>query len=257
MRTKKTRPASGVRAAGSRSPWRSASPPAATATTTPRGLDRRQRRWRRDRLQPRQRQSHPDDRLEELPRTGNPRGDLRPGPGQAAGYKVKTDLNLGSETVALKALKSGQISGYPEYASTALTSFFGLEPEEVPSDAQAAYEKAKAGIRKGRPDGVPTDPVRQRQRGRDAEIDGRQKYGLENDLRPRRRLGKTDPLRLARVPPADRLPGRAGKALRAEIQVVQAGRHRPPLHGARKRPGRPLDPLHHRPAARRRRTTNS
>src|SRR5215212_7703201 len=62
----------------------------------------------------------------------------------AAGYKTKTDLNLGSETVALKTLKSGQISGYPEYASTALTSFFGLEPEEVPSDAQGAYEKAKA-----------------------------------------------------------------------------------------------------------------
>src|ERR1044071_3244813 len=41
----------------------------------------------------------------------------------AAGYKVKTDLNLGSETVALRAVKSGAISGYPEYASTALTSF--------------------------------------------------------------------------------------------------------------------------------------
>jgi osmoprotectant transport system substrate-binding protein len=62
----------------------------------------------------------------------------------AAGYKVKTDLNLGSETVALRSVKSGQISGYPEYASTALTSFFGLEPEDVPSDAQGAYEKAKA-----------------------------------------------------------------------------------------------------------------
>ena len=36
---------------------------------------------------------------------------------EAAGYKVKTDLNLGSETVALKTLKAGQISGYPEYAS--------------------------------------------------------------------------------------------------------------------------------------------
>ncbi|HEX5929383.1 MAG TPA: glycine betaine ABC transporter substrate-binding protein [Solirubrobacterales bacterium] len=67
---------------------------------------------------------------------------------EAAGYTVKTDLNLGSETVALKALKSGQISGYPEYASTALTSFFGLEPEEVPSDAEAAYEKAKAEFEK-------------------------------------------------------------------------------------------------------------
>ena len=50
--------------------------------------------------------------------------------------------------MALKTLKSGQISGYPEYASTALTSFFGLEPEEVPSDAQAAYEKAKAEFEK-------------------------------------------------------------------------------------------------------------
>jgi glycine betaine/choline ABC-type transport system substrate-binding protein len=60
----------------------------------------------------------------------------------AAGYKVKSALNLGSETVARKAVKTGQISGYPEYASTALTSFFGLEPEEVPADATEAWEKA-------------------------------------------------------------------------------------------------------------------
>jgi glycine betaine/choline ABC-type transport system substrate-binding protein len=60
----------------------------------------------------------------------------------AAGYKVKSDLNLGSETVAHKAVKTGAISGYPEYASTALTSFFGLEPEEVPADATEAWEKA-------------------------------------------------------------------------------------------------------------------
>jgi osmoprotectant transport system substrate-binding protein len=60
----------------------------------------------------------------------------------AAGYKVKSALNLGSETVALKAVKTGQISGYPEYASTALTSFFGLEPEEVPADATEAWKKA-------------------------------------------------------------------------------------------------------------------
>ncbi|HKB50634.1 MAG TPA: glycine betaine ABC transporter substrate-binding protein [Solirubrobacterales bacterium] len=67
---------------------------------------------------------------------------------QAAGYKVKKALNLGSETVALQTLKSGQISGYPEYASTALTSFFGIEPEEVPAAAQPAYEKAKAEFEK-------------------------------------------------------------------------------------------------------------
>lgn len=66
----------------------------------------------------------------------------------AAGYKATSDLSLGSETVALKTLKAGQISGYPEYASTALTSFFGLEPEEVPSDATEAWEKANAEFEK-------------------------------------------------------------------------------------------------------------
>jgi glycine betaine/choline ABC-type transport system substrate-binding protein len=66
----------------------------------------------------------------------------------AAGYKAKSDLSLGSETVAHQAVKSGAISGYPEYASTALTSFFGVEPEEVPAGATPAYEKAKAEFEK-------------------------------------------------------------------------------------------------------------
>src|ERR1700742_4895634 len=67
---------------------------------------------------------------------------------QAAGYKASSDLSLGSETVALKNLKAGQISGYPEYASTALTSFFKFEPEEVPADATEAWEKANAEFEK-------------------------------------------------------------------------------------------------------------
>lgn len=67
---------------------------------------------------------------------------------KAAGYKVKSALNLGSETVALKAVKSGQISGYPEYASTALTSFFGKEPGEVPADAKGAWEEANTEFEK-------------------------------------------------------------------------------------------------------------
>ena len=66
----------------------------------------------------------------------------------AAGYKAKSDLSLGSETVAHKAVQSGAISGYPEYASTALTSFFGLEPEEVPADADEAWEKANGEFEK-------------------------------------------------------------------------------------------------------------
>jgi osmoprotectant transport system substrate-binding protein len=67
---------------------------------------------------------------------------------QAAGYKAKSDLSLGSETVALKTLKAGKVSGYPEYASTALTAFFGFEPEEVPSGATEAWEKANAEFEK-------------------------------------------------------------------------------------------------------------
>jgi glycine betaine/choline ABC-type transport system substrate-binding protein len=62
---------------------------------------------------------------------------------EAAGYDVSTDLNLGDEQVALKALQNGSISGYPEYTSTALTSFFGFSPEDVPGDAQQAYEETK------------------------------------------------------------------------------------------------------------------
>lgn len=67
---------------------------------------------------------------------------------EAAGYDVKKQLNLGSETIALKALKAGQISGYPEYTSTALESFFGLKPQDVPTDSQGAYTKAKADFEK-------------------------------------------------------------------------------------------------------------
>jgi osmoprotectant transport system substrate-binding protein len=67
---------------------------------------------------------------------------------EAAGYKVKKQLNLGSETIALKALKAGQISGYPEYTSTALESFFGAKPQDVPTDAQGAYQQAKSDFEK-------------------------------------------------------------------------------------------------------------
>jgi osmoprotectant transport system substrate-binding protein len=62
---------------------------------------------------------------------------------ETAGYDVSTDLNLGDEFVALKAIENGEISGYPEYTSTALTSFFKFAPEDVPADAQAAYDQSK------------------------------------------------------------------------------------------------------------------
>jgi glycine betaine/choline ABC-type transport system substrate-binding protein len=63
---------------------------------------------------------------------------------EAAGYDVKTQLNLGSEVIALRALEEGEIDAYPEYTSTALTSFFKTEPEDVPADAQQAFEDSQA-----------------------------------------------------------------------------------------------------------------
>jgi osmoprotectant transport system substrate-binding protein len=62
---------------------------------------------------------------------------------RAAGYDVETKLDLGDEHVALKALESGEIDAYPEYTGTALQSFFGLEPDELPKNPQAAYREAK------------------------------------------------------------------------------------------------------------------
>jgi len=62
---------------------------------------------------------------------------------QAAGYTIKKDLNLGDEHRALAALKTGEISAYPEYTGTALLSFFGRKADELPKDPAAAYEEAR------------------------------------------------------------------------------------------------------------------
>jgi glycine betaine/choline ABC-type transport system substrate-binding protein len=67
---------------------------------------------------------------------------------EAAGYNVDTQLNLGDEQVALQAVKSGEISGYGEYTSTALTSFFDFAPEDVPGEPQQAFEDSKTEFEK-------------------------------------------------------------------------------------------------------------
>ena len=110
----------------------------------------------------------------------------------AAGYKVKSDLSLGSETVAHKAVKSGAISGYPEYASTALTSFFGLEPEEVPSDATEAWEKANEEFEKEGLVAFEPTPFASANAVGHAENDGR-KVRPRKRLRPRRASPKNSP----------------------------------------------------------------
>ena len=65
---------------------------------------------------------------------------------EAAGFSVSKDLNLGDEKTALAALKSGEISAYPEYTGTALLSFFGKQADELPKDEMEAYEEARAGF---------------------------------------------------------------------------------------------------------------
>jgi glycine betaine/choline ABC-type transport system substrate-binding protein len=70
---------------------------------------------------------------------------------QAAGYDVDTDLNLGDSSIAVKALKDGEISGYPDYTSTVLEEFFSVPVEDVPSDAQEAADLANEKLA---PDGL-------------------------------------------------------------------------------------------------------
>src|SRR3954452_12550464 len=67
---------------------------------------------------------------------------------KAAGYKVKTQLNLGSEQIAYRAVKSGQVDAYPEYTGTALTSFFKMKATDVPHNDRRAYELAKENFAK-------------------------------------------------------------------------------------------------------------
>jgi osmoprotectant transport system substrate-binding protein len=66
----------------------------------------------------------------------------------AAGYDVSTRLDLGDENIAMKALEAGRIDAYPEYTGTALLTFFGHKPEELPKDPQAAFQEAKRGYAK-------------------------------------------------------------------------------------------------------------
>jgi glycine betaine/choline ABC-type transport system substrate-binding protein len=60
---------------------------------------------------------------------------------EAAGFTVEKQLDLGSEQIAFRALKRGNIDAYPEYIGTALTSFYRVKTEDVPREAQAAYDE--------------------------------------------------------------------------------------------------------------------
>ena len=77
---------------------------------------------------------------------------------KAAGYKVKKELNLGSEVIAFKALKQGEIDAYPEYTGTALTSFYKVKVTEVPKDQQEAYTQVKEKLAGDNIEALPTTP---------------------------------------------------------------------------------------------------
>jgi glycine betaine/choline ABC-type transport system substrate-binding protein len=77
---------------------------------------------------------------------------------KAAGYNVKTQLNLGSEQIAYRAVKSGQVDAYPEYTGTALTSFFKMKATDVPHNDQQAYQLAKQDFAKNNLTALPPTP---------------------------------------------------------------------------------------------------
>ena len=80
---------------------------------------------------------------------------------KAAGYNVKKKLNLGSEVVAFKALKQGDVEAYPEYTGTALTSFYGVKVTAVPKTPGAAFTELKPKLAKDKITALPRGPVRQ------------------------------------------------------------------------------------------------
>ncbi len=60
---------------------------------------------------------------------------------EAAGFTVEKQLDLGSEQIAYKALKNGDISAYPEYSGTALTSFYRVKIDDIPRDPQESFDQ--------------------------------------------------------------------------------------------------------------------
>ena len=77
---------------------------------------------------------------------------------EAAGYKVKKQLNLGSEVVAFKSLKQGEVDSYPEYTGTALTSFYKVKVTDVPKDANQAYTEVKGKLKEDKITALPQAP---------------------------------------------------------------------------------------------------
>jgi len=77
---------------------------------------------------------------------------------EAAGFKVKKQLDLGSEQVAYKSLRDGRIDAYPEYSGTALTSFYRVKTDDIPRDKDQAFEQLKTEAAKDNITALPQTP---------------------------------------------------------------------------------------------------
>ena len=120
----------------------------------------------------------------------------------------------------------GQIDAYPEYTGTALLTFFGHEPAELPKDPQSAFREARRGFAKRGLVAFPPTPFTSSN-----EVAVTKETADELGLRTISDLGeqasRADDLRLARMPPEAGLPARAEGGLRAAVQALRAGRRSP------------------------------
>ncbi len=77
---------------------------------------------------------------------------------EAAGYKVSKSLDLGDEKTAQRALKQGEIDGYPEYTGTALLSLCGVGTDDIPKDPALAFDETRKCFAKDKLTAYPPTP---------------------------------------------------------------------------------------------------
>lgn len=77
---------------------------------------------------------------------------------KAAGFKIKTQLNIGSEVVAYKTLRQGEIDAYPEYTGTALTILFKVPVPKAPKEKQEIYNQVKQRVAEKQITALPPTP---------------------------------------------------------------------------------------------------
>jgi glycine betaine/choline ABC-type transport system substrate-binding protein len=65
---------------------------------------------------------------------------------EAAGFDVRKELDLGSEQVAFRAVRRGDVDGYPEYTGTALTSFYRVAVDDVPRDKEESFSQLQQSL---------------------------------------------------------------------------------------------------------------